>query len=105
MQESDDVEFSNAGNTINGLEFGCTIKTAVFFFIAIEIFSWCAPSGFGVCLPEPAPKDLKGRKAPSKIKIKETPKMRNASFTQINIKPKNQGWSCYNQIFVWVTCK
>ncbi len=24
----------------------CTLKTAVFSFIAIEIFSWCAPSGW-----------------------------------------------------------
>jgi hypothetical protein len=37
-----------------------------------KFFSWCAPSGFRVrCLPEPAPKELEARKAPSKIKLKD----------------------------------
>jgi hypothetical protein len=44
----------------------------VFSFIAIKILSGCAPSGFRVRLLEPAPKELKARKAPSKLKLKET---------------------------------
>ncbi len=37
---------------------------------------WCAPSGVRVRLFEPAPRELKARKTPSKIKSKETPKTR-----------------------------
>jgi hypothetical protein len=51
-----------------------TIETTVFSFIAFEIFSWCAPSGFCVRLLEPASKELKARKAPSNLKIKRNSK-------------------------------
>ncbi len=53
-------------------------NSRVLFHFAIEILFWCAaPSGFRVPLPEPAPKELKARKAPSKIKIKDLLKREN----------------------------
>ncbi len=45
-------------------------NSRVLFHFAIKKFSWCAPSGFRVRLPEPAPKELKARKALSKSKLK-----------------------------------
>ncbi len=44
---------------------------------------WCAPSGFRVRLPKPAPKELKARKAPSKIKLKRNPKTRKVIYDDI----------------------
>ncbi len=47
------------------------LKQPCFPWLRSKSFSWCAPSGFCVRLPKPAPKELKARKAPSKLKLKK----------------------------------
>jgi hypothetical protein len=42
---------------------------------------WCAPSGVRICSSTPAPKELKARKAPSKIKSKRLLKRENYCCT------------------------
>jgi hypothetical protein len=76
-KESHYVEFSNTGNDIDGSSFGQDNQNGRVLLHCNRNPSWCAPSGFRVRLLKPAPREQKGRKAPTKIKLKETLKHEN----------------------------